>query len=611
MRLGIAAGLLLATLYSCVPAAAAELPHKHRFQATLRDYIDRFEESDFEVELRPLDLQPSYLPDREALYRFWVLFGEGQRSVPPVGGMRGPAGRFVLSAIESGKAVNLDAVGVAPEALAWWSAWDYPGNPYRDSAAVRKRALVAAIVDMLMLDHAHERGKYRRSDFLGGSLIRLAYTYLVLKPHLPAEVRAAYETGLLRFLGRLEKWGPTGIHADMDMFALVGLWYLGKAVDNAKTRLRAKNHAKLILERHLKPAGYVDHGGGYDPSYNGISLYYVTWAAMISDWEFVHEGLERMVLLKAHTAFPEPSGGRLLGPTHFATTMSPDAAHDQWARNHREIALAMLSDNAAYLLARGHPQRGENWGIPDELRMRDEIVRKVAGFSRSLHPRTSKHRRTKSWREGHWCRSLNFAHDHYKSGTHGRFARLATRQSPLLSVPLDRTTTSVRLFGGEMLVARTPRFAVMVHAGRLSWWKGLSGFGGGALSALWTPEAGCVVLGRSRNRPYPETSRDSWANFEQWQTNAVSGRGANGKAFSSARIRRPQVKQFSRGAGQTLATVSVNGSIGPGVDRGRRPRGGGTGSGHQGGTPVRGHARRGISHVHRGRTPRELDHRAV
>jgi len=61
-----------------------------------------------------------------------------------------------------------------PYMLAWLADWDHPGNPYYGCGAIKTRAFVTAIVDMVMLDAWHESGanpRANKSDFLGGTLL--------------------------------------------------------------------------------------------------------------------------------------------------------------------------------------------------------------------------------------------------------------------------------------------------------------------------------------------------------------------------------------------------------------------------------------------------------
>jgi hypothetical protein len=118
------------------------------------------------------------------------------------------------------------------------------------------------------------------------------------------------------------------------------------------------------------------------------------------------------------------------------------------------------------------------------------------------------------------------------------------------------------------VVAKFDAYAAVVHTGGLSWWEGLSGLSGGALSALWTPEAGSLLLGRVANRPFPDAERDAWSSVERWQTHALSGRTRTGKAFSTARVRGP-TSELRIDERERSVTIRIRGALGPAIDEGR------------------------------------------
>jgi len=549
------------------PVLGAELPQKHEYQRVLRKYLAGLEENDFQIERKPLTFKSEWFESEEDLYRAWLLFSS---RVPSVTGLTFPPSQFTLKSIEGDKGVMMNARSVAPEALAWWSEWKYPGNPYAGSQALKNRALAAAAVDMLMIDAAHEAGKYKRSDFLGGNLVWLAYTFKVVRDDLPKPVQDAYAAVLKKFVGRLEKWGPTGIHADMDTHAVVGLWYAGQAIGDAKIKQRAEAHARTILRKHLKPAGYVDHGTGFDPSYNGISFYFVTWAAMASDWDFVREGLARMCRLKAHLTLPEPDGENFFGPTHFATTTSASSPNDQWAREHRDISDAMLCEDATYLAFGGRSRRKPNWALPDKETMTQAIQRRIEQLNGELARPPKK--AISAWRENHWAGEINYAYDYCRKGFLAKLKALKAESSPLMLPPFSRDEQFIRRFEDTFLIAKFADYGVVIHTGPLSWWggtQGLAGMSGGALSAFWTPKTGSAILGRNRNRPYKVPDRDTWERWRIWQTHAVSGCTPDGKSFSSARIRRRAPLTVRYGVNKDRAEVSVSGPIGAQHDGGR------------------------------------------
>src|SRR6185436_19593587 len=113
-----------------------------------------------------------------------------------------------------------------------FAAWNYPGNPYFNSRPLRLRAFMLAASDMMMLDYLydHDPRCADRSDYLGGNLIWIGFTYRTAKDLLPPAVQSAFETGLKRHVKRLEKWGPKGHMTDMDLFASVGLTFIRQTV---------------------------------------------------------------------------------------------------------------------------------------------------------------------------------------------------------------------------------------------------------------------------------------------------------------------------------------------------------------------------------------------
>ena len=94
--------------------------------------------------------------------------------MPWTRGLAVAADNFVLANIESPDGIRMLAPSripaddadirrfgapfAEPGDTVWWAGWDYPGNPYRGSRAVRNRAFVMAAVDMIMLDKLHESG---------------------------------------------------------------------------------------------------------------------------------------------------------------------------------------------------------------------------------------------------------------------------------------------------------------------------------------------------------------------------------------------------------------------------------------------------------------------
>ena len=91
-------------------------------------------------------------------------------------------------------------------------------------------------------------------------------------------------------------------------------------------------------------------------------------------------------------------------------------------------------------------------------------------------------------------------------------------------------------------------------------------FGGGALSAFWTPTGGSLLLGRTGQPVHPELSRQTWADWRLWPTHALSGATPSGAAFSTARLRR-RASEVKYEVGATSATVTLSGPLGSQSDK--------------------------------------------
>lgn len=541
----------------------ASLPQDHEYQLVLREYMSCLSVEDFEVEVRPFTYDAAYLTSIEDIHRTFLVMENQGRAKPPDGrGFLLHPSHFVLSSIEAEGKVNM-RVGrgrwIDAADTAWWSQWNYAGNPYLDSRALRLRAFVAAAVDMMMLDSRHDKdANFSRSDFLGGSMIGHAYTYHVVKDELPLDVQLAFETGLLREFDKLERWGPEGVFGDIDTFAVVAMFYIVEALGDESLRARAQAWVKdRLFPKIFREAGYIYHGGGYDPSYHGISFRFLLWAALLAKWPWLTEKLEKMLELKAHLTLPEPSGD-YFGPSHFATANVAGAPLDQWATYWRDVAAGMVSEKARYLAwgARHWP----GWYVteaPDETTMRKEIAKGATWGMSQYRNSAPISDAPGTWSAYHWTDGINYAHDLYVPGTYAALRALQDEGSPEMVPPLERGTELVRAFGDEFLVARLGDFAVVIHTGPLSTWGGkttqLSGFGGGALSAFWTPATGSVLLGK--NSGLQSGKADKFTEWRTWPTHAISGQTSGGKPFSSARHKSP-TRTYTTGTDTARVVVS-------------------------------------------------------
>jgi len=390
------------------------------------------------------------------------------------------------------------------------------------------------------------KGRANHSDCLGGALIWVGYPYGIARDVLPAEARAAYETGLKKLVLRLNQWGPTALMTDMDLFAPVGLWYISRAMDDPQVKQIAESYSRTLYTnpRYFSPAGYFVDIQGFDASYNGISLYYATWAALLTDWPFAREALDKASRLKAHLALPEPDGKTFFGPSHFSPRTSTDCVHDQWNFPPRNPGAAMVTLEALYLTT-----------PPPSLEGMANTIRGMVG-SFNAQQKAVEASQLKPWGEKHFINTINYSHDYYVPGTYEKLVALYKAGGPLRKPPFCRDEGFVRHFGNEFLIAKSGTFGAVIHTGpvgeveadwptRAKWMptKAPFGFSGGALSAFWTPQCGPVILGRRRGAQGEVP--DKYEDWRIWPFHAVSGQTAEGRVFTSGRILKPEVPKVS------------------------------------------------------------------
>ncbi|WP_340102832.1 T9SS type A sorting domain-containing protein [Rhodohalobacter sp. 8-1] len=538
--------ILVALLTLLFHSGYAQLPQDYQYQVELRNYMASLSESDFNIEITGLNYQDVNILPEDELFKTWILRINRGRSHPSFEGITRRARYFTLEEIERDGAVYMD-IGRGefhdPIATAWWANWDFSGNPYYNSRAIKLRAAITVMVDMIMLERYHAEGKGRRSDFAGTSLLRMGYVYGIVKDVLPNSVRQAYEEGMVRLMSRIEDWGPTLIHADMDMFAVAGVWAVAESMDSNDMRQRARDYVSRLFDGAYRDAGYIHHGGGFDPSYQGITFAFVGWAAMISKDPFLLEKMEEMSRLKAYLSFPDPDG-KWHGPSNFATSNDAGSPNDQWGPYHRDIGISMLTDEAKYLIGSGKDR--PHWymvGIPEPWELQEITISDLRRISDRIILDGKSDREPAVWSEDHWTNIINFAQEYYIDGFYQELKDLKSKDSPLLKAPLERSENYTENFGDELLIAKRDSFALAIHTGPLSYWgdeTNISGLGGGGVSTFWTVETGPVILGKQRGFQNNSTGPDRWEDWELWPVHAISGTTENGKPFSSARQRLPE-----------------------------------------------------------------------
>ena len=579
------------------PAKPTKLPETHEYQRVLRAYVASLTEKDLSHGVTaPLSAQPSSdAPDY--VHRNFVFTLMNQ---PIIGSKRGypsvnATGRvFTLAAIETPEGVIVPPCW--PESLTSFTMWDYPGNPYYNNRALKLRALVTGIVNLVMLDDYLEKNPdVGRTDWYSYELVLQGVPFLAFRDQMPPEARKAYADGLKKYARRLMAWGPTGNECNFDLITPIGLWYAMKSCDDPGFAKECEAYAKMMFTdpRYFHPAGYWVERGGLDMGYAGMANYFAIGAALTGDWPFAKEAVERVYRLRAHLSLPEPDG-TWTGPTHFNTRLGSTAINDQWqwrldsVPKHfaaRDYFASLVTDEAAYLA-----------GSPTDAELKELAAAgyRAGGFNGQLHenpvksgdgskanPRTyftNEEIKGNEWVRRLWQTwdfpaSMNWGYEFYPRGALAHRRELEASKSPMLKSPYEREGSFVRDFAKAFFVTKQPGFAAILHTGpvgamnptdsklQFSGYSGPLGLGGGELSAFWTPATGSVILGRRGGNKWQE-SFDKTEAWRTWPIHAVCGQTGEGKFFTSARILKPEVASEING---NLATVKVAGAIPPAV----------------------------------------------
>ncbi len=569
----------------------AQLPQNYQWQITLRDYIASFQESDFALPIDnngrlPLVTAETSLllnNDDEWMY-FWNSVRNRARDVPDPLLIRVAPEHFLLSSIEAGNDVRAWRPANIYNA-AWWLDWKYPGNPYYTDPDIRNklknRLLVQAAVSIIMKRHHGSSGMDERmSGYIGP-----AYAYSLSKDVVPANVQEAFEEGLsYRFNEHLphdqasRSHAPRGVHADMDFFSVVAMWYIAKGIGTQEAKEQAYDYAKTrVFRRHFWPTGYVDHGDGFDVSYQGMTNSMLIHLGLATNWDFMSDVMDRVYKLRAHISFPEPdSETSFAGPTHFSTSTPGDTWDEQQPYRAKWVLAAMQSDWAKYIPGRvGYSWFEDDWPEDGE-RSSDFIADRInkINFDDGHQQEAVAIPRNDSppvWRDTRY-QNVNQLASAYRGpdGFYSQFEAERNAGAEITKSPFERSENFIRSFPEvdlnyyealdvtyegtsdewrkfvdwdwfkkNFLVAKFDTYATVIHTGRLSWWDYyISGLGGGALSAFWTPDTGPVLLGRGHGGQSPSGTEYHWNHpdgrtWRIWASHAISGQNSAG-AFSTA-----------------------------------------------------------------------------
>ncbi len=543
-----------------VPASSEQLPMHEPDQEALRQYLLSLTVDDVTSRVTPNYQMPQHDIDRVTRYHLWMLHNAFRYL--GIGTVKQKPADFMIDSIESGDEIMTPLYRNRPAAVAFMTQWQSPFNPFFGDVAYKRRAMIGVIIDLIMLEDLHQQGQSTRSDLTCETMLRIAYVYETCKDVLPGAVKSAFETGMARIQERVDKWGPTGINGNMDFFGLVGNWYIWNATEDPRMKQIALDYAEKLLtdDRFFTEAGHAKDAGIADLSYEGITRFFLTWAALITDWPIMREAMEKSYRLKNLTSLQDPDGFRL-GPSHMNARTAGNSAKDQWGAHFRDAAAAVITERALPWVM-----------FPDEAELAGAPARYIARVTQVLNEPPYA---PKPWWRKAFVGEVNYLIQYGPKDWYQKLLAMRDQEPERFKLPVLRTHDYITALGDLLVSARIGDFAAMVHVGDTSYYQGGGnvkspwGFGGGQLSAFWSREAGTVILGLRRFAYKPAPEHDSYEEWRQWASHAASGLTRDGKVVSSIRIRDPKVQRQIDGhqsahilfEGQLPATCGQQGQL--------------------------------------------------
>ncbi|QXD16164.1 hypothetical protein GQ464_004215 [Rhodocaloribacter litoris] len=337
----------------------ALLPQTYSYQVTLYDWLETIAVEDVALDMgKSFTFDPDILTDDE-LADLWIATGNLTTSRV----VRGEPEWYVLDA---GNGKGIEATGVVRiwhepgseyggnPARSWANEpaqiynLDIPlsgggqGNPYYKDPAMGRRAMIVAIVDMIMYHQDLLSNNYAAwGDMFGKAFLSWAEAYRWAGEVMPQNVRDAFEEGMGYFLDHAltSDMAPRAVNTNMDMFFIHGAAEFYMATNNPELKAKAVQAVKRWLfgypdgeleTKHkvfpldgteprggvFSPTGYIMEGDQPDIFYGGESLYHLTGAvaavldrntgAIPSEWQFMVEVIRRMEEFRLYQMFYEP-----------------------------------------------------------------------------------------------------------------------------------------------------------------------------------------------------------------------------------------------------------------------------------------------------------------
>lgn len=574
--------------------SAYRLPQDSDWQVVLRAWMAQRVASDYALpsgsagEITAQNL--SGLTEDELFRMIIMSKKDAFRNIPNPQGLQLKPEKFLLSEIEtlsSGQPharAGSGAMGmVQPIPMLFFYKWNYAGNPYYNRPAVLRRAFAVASADMMRSKQCYDSEKECASGEAKVSLSTImrdiAYVDFIASKDsvIDSCTLAAYKQGVRSMFSRF-KVRITGKESDPNSnWLLAGL----HAMETIKTlypdlATDASVLSSAMINKNCNVAGFCWHQlKGFDPSYEGRTIERVLEAYTVNKNADLKLWLERFSKMKSYLTVRDGTNPKMVGPTHFAPATSPPSGEDQndYHSYARDMLIAQYTTAGRYLAFGG--RGGYPTTIPDKPTMINQLMSDLPKLKsdRAWGCWTGStvvtcDRATDAidlWQVRHYPTTLTAGVTAYQNGMWQNFRNLqgtastilpAERPNAMLEFMGDTAATNGIQFAAAKIKTIKPMW-VIISTNEVDHSGTDSGFGGGAISMIWTLETGPIWLGVNRGHQSTDPVGFEWSDFENFPTHAVTGSTKDDLRFSSARLTKPTVSGTKSGVDGTIV-VSGN-----------------------------------------------------
>ena len=474
--------------------------------------------------------------------------------------------------------------GLASE-IAWWYQFDLPvqnggqGNPLYKHKGAGNRALVIAMVDMMMLQRCIEtlepnctNNWGKRTDFIGGYLISSADAIHWAGEMLDQSVREAFFNGMEMLVDEMIELGAHDVNSNMDGKAVEGCALADKAAKlyapNHSIRKKCVDLSRLVLfgytDGQIDPEvkidsdkgiffleGLIREADGPETTYNGRSFAHLAAAKVATsdnvDWGFMDGVIKRMCSFMFHQYYerplkvgdPDAPAIRTVVPDGYSNR-TPGGMERLQSTPWANLSMAYYFEECRPFAVNYERRLRENIPSPDKLER--SITQRIA----AIDEYSTDTEDAQSWaakepwptitpfvpNEEDWYTKLREINDtdSYLYPNHSKIKATYSKTFPEESEAGENWWDKPQWWARKD--GESPnQFSYFIEATVYSGVFG--GYYSGKVEAFWREEQGPVILSRRE----PLKIEYEWEGVDKWRVEHVWGYDENDKAFSWAKVK--------------------------------------------------------------------------